>query len=37
MSQWLTLSRAAHLLAISRAELQDRIRTGDLASFDGKI
>jgi len=37
MSQWLTLSRAAHLLGISRVALQKRIREGDLASFDGMV
>jgi CDP-4-dehydro-6-deoxyglucose reductase len=37
MSQWLTLSRAAHLLGISRIALQKRIRDGELASFDGMV
>jgi CDP-4-dehydro-6-deoxyglucose reductase len=37
MSQWLTLSRAAHLLGISRVALQRRIRDGELASFDGMV
>jgi len=37
MSQWLTLSRAAHLLGISRMALQKRIRDGDLPSFDGMV
>jgi CDP-4-dehydro-6-deoxyglucose reductase len=37
MSQWLTLSRAAHLLGISRVALQKRIREGDLPSFDGMV
>lgn len=37
MSQWLTISRAAHLLGISRVALQKRIREGDLASFDGMV
>jgi CDP-4-dehydro-6-deoxyglucose reductase len=37
MSQWLTLSRAAHLLGISRVALQKRIREGDLTSFDGMV
>jgi len=37
MSQWLTLSRAAHLLGISRIALQARIREGDLPSFDGMV
>jgi CDP-4-dehydro-6-deoxyglucose reductase len=37
MSQWLTLSRAAHLLGISRVALQKRIREGELPSFDGMV
>lgn len=37
MAQWLTLSRAAHLLGISRAALQKRIRDGELPSFDGMV
>lgn len=37
MSQWLTLSRAAHLLGISRMALQKRIREGELSSFDGMV
>lgn len=37
MSQWLTLSRAAHLLGISRVALQKRIREGELPSFDGRV
>lgn len=37
MTQWLTLSRAAHLLGISRVTLQKRIREGDLPSFDGMV
>ena len=37
MSQWLTLSRAAHLLGISRMALQKRIRDGELRSFDGMM
>ena len=37
MTQWLTLSRAAHLLGISRASLQKRIRDGELPSFDGMV
>lgn len=37
MSQWLTLSRAAHLLGISRMALQKRIREGELPSFDGMV
>ena len=37
MSQWLTLSRAAHLLGVSRVALQKRIREGELRSFDGMV
>ena len=37
MSQWLTLSRAAHRLGISRVALQRRIREGELPSFDGMV
>jgi CDP-4-dehydro-6-deoxyglucose reductase len=37
MSQWLTLSRAARLLGISRVALQKRIREGELPSFDGMV
>ena len=37
MSQRLTLSRAAHLLGISRMALQKRIRDGELPSFDGMV
>ena len=37
MSQWLTLSRAAHLLGISRIALQRRVREGELRSFDGMV
>ena len=37
MSQWLTLSRAAHLLGISRIALQKQIRDGELQSFDGMV
>ena len=37
MTQWLTLSRAAHLLGVSRVALQKRIRDGELPSFDGMV
>jgi CDP-4-dehydro-6-deoxyglucose reductase len=37
MTQWLTLSRAAHVLGISRAALQRRISAGELPSFDGRV
>jgi CDP-4-dehydro-6-deoxyglucose reductase len=37
LAQWLTLSRAAHLIGIGRGALQEKIRAGDLASFDGMV
>ncbi|HSD60746.1 MAG TPA: 2Fe-2S iron-sulfur cluster-binding protein [Burkholderiales bacterium] len=37
MSQLLTLSRAARLIGVTRAELQQRIKAGALASFDGMV
>jgi CDP-4-dehydro-6-deoxyglucose reductase len=37
MSQLLTLSRAAHLLGVTRAALQKRIREGELQAFDGMV
>lgn len=37
MAQTLTLSRAAHLIGISRTELQQRIHNGELPSFDGTV
>src|SRR5512134_640358 len=37
MSQLLTLSRAARLIGVTRAELQQRIKAGELASFDGMV
>jgi len=37
MSQLLSLSRAARLADVSRAELQRRIRRGELATFEGQI
>lgn len=37
MSHWLPLSRVARLVGISRAALQERIRAGELATFDGGV
>ena len=37
MTQTLTLSRAAHLIGVPRAELQQRIHDGELPSFDGMV
>jgi len=37
MSQLLTLSRAAQILGVSRGALQQKIRAGELESFDGMI
>ncbi len=37
MSQRLTLSRAAHLVGVSRGALQRRIREGELPSHDGMV
>ena len=37
MSQLLTLSRAAQILGVSRGSLQQKIRAGELSSFDGMI
>ena len=37
MPQLLTVSRAAHLIGVSRASLQKRIREGELTSFDGLV
>jgi len=37
MAQLLTLSRAAHLLGVTRAVLQSRIAAGDLPSHDGMV
>ena len=37
MSQFLTLSRAARLIGVSRGALQKRIRAGDLPTFEGKV
>ena len=37
MSQLLSLSRAARLAGVSRAEMQKRIRRGELTTFEGQI
>ena len=37
MAQLLTLSRAAKLVGISRGALQQRMKDGDLPTFEGKI
>lgn len=37
MSQLLTLSRAAHLIGVTRAILQKQIASGELPSFDGRV
>lgn len=37
MSQWLTLSRAAHLIGVPRATLQKMIAEGQLPAFDGQV
>lgn len=37
MTQLLTLSRAAHLIGVSRGSLQEKIRNGELAAYDGLV
>lgn len=37
MSQFLTLSRAARLVGVTRAALQKKIRTGELVTFEGQV
>ena len=37
MTQWLTLSRAARLIGVSRGELQREIRDGRLPANDGMV
>lgn len=37
MSRWVSLSKAARLAAISRTELQEQIRNGQLESFEGQV
>ena len=37
MSQWVTVWRAAQLVGVSRGELQQRVRAGDLLLSDGGL
>jgi CDP-4-dehydro-6-deoxyglucose reductase len=37
MSQLLTLSRAARLIGVRRGALQSKIRSGELAAFEGRV
>ena len=37
MTQWLTLSRAARLIGVSRGTLQRQVREGELATNDGLV
>jgi CDP-4-dehydro-6-deoxyglucose reductase len=37
MAQWIALSRSAHLLGISRRELQKLIQSGELHTFEGCV
>jgi len=37
MSQLLTLSRAARLIGVRRGALQGKIRSGELATFEGMV
>ncbi len=37
MTQWLTLSRAARLIGVSRGVLQQRVRDGELPTNDGLV
>ncbi len=37
MQQNLTLSRAVRIAGITRAELQKKIRSGELETFEGKV
>lgn len=37
MPQLLTLSRAARLVGVSRGALQSKIRSGELAAFEGMV
>ncbi|MBI4998951.1 MAG: 2Fe-2S iron-sulfur cluster binding domain-containing protein [Rhodocyclales bacterium] len=37
MTQLLTLSRAAQLIGVSRGSLQEKIRNGELAAYDGLV
>ena len=37
MPRYLTLSRAARLVGVRRGALQSKIRTGELAAFEGMV
>jgi CDP-4-dehydro-6-deoxyglucose reductase len=37
MTQLLTLSRAAQLIGVSRGNLQEKVRNGELAAYDGMV
>ena len=37
MTHWLTLSRAAHLVGVSRGVLQEKIRNGELHTSEGTV
>ncbi|OQW93765.1 MAG: hypothetical protein BWK79_09435 [Beggiatoa sp. IS2] len=37
MSQFLTLSRAARVVSVTRAALQKKIRSGELTTFEGQV
>ena len=37
MTQMLSLARAAHLIGVARTALQEKIRAGELAAYDGMV
>ncbi|MEZ5672454.1 MAG: hypothetical protein R3E08_08735 [Thiotrichaceae bacterium] len=37
MTEFLTVSRASRLVGVTRTTLQQKIQSGELATFDGKI
>ena len=37
MAKYVSVAKAAHLLGISRAQLQELIRTGELETFEGQV
>jgi len=37
MAKYVSVARAAHLLGITRAQLQELIRTGELEAFEGQV
>lgn len=37
MTEFLTVSRASRLVGVTRTTLQEKIQSGELATFDGKI